>query len=112
MSHLSLDALEGKLDACLSKDRHALQSALWRLRREQREGREGRENREGKTSEDFARRLDTLRERMAASLAAVQVRRLLVPAITYPPQLPVSQRVEDIKQLLREHQVVIIAGET
>ena len=32
--------------------------------------------------------------------------------ITYPPELPVSQRRDDIAKVIREHQVVIVAGET
>ncbi|WP_221633942.1 ATP-dependent RNA helicase HrpA [Nocardioides luti] len=34
------------------------------------------------------------------------------PTITYPPELPVTQRREDIAAAIRDHQVVIIAGET
>ncbi|WP_180935656.1 ATP-dependent RNA helicase HrpA [Nocardioides ungokensis] len=33
-------------------------------------------------------------------------------AITYPPELPVTQRREDIAAAIRDHQVVIVAGET
>ncbi|MDJ1370856.1 ATP-dependent RNA helicase HrpA [Gulosibacter molinativorax] len=32
--------------------------------------------------------------------------------ITYPPELPVSQRREEIAAAIRDHQVVIVAGET
>ncbi len=32
--------------------------------------------------------------------------------ITYPPELPVSQRREDIAAAIRDHQVVVLAGET
>ncbi|MEU7000664.1 ATP-dependent RNA helicase HrpA [Nonomuraea sp. NPDC046570] len=39
-------------------------------------------------------------------------RREIVPEITYPEQLPVSQRRDDILAAIRDHQVVIIAGET
>ena len=35
-----------------------------------------------------------------------------VPAIEYPEALPVSARRDDIKELIRDNQVVIIAGET
>ncbi|UFU03247.1 ATP-dependent RNA helicase HrpA [Ruania suaedae] len=34
------------------------------------------------------------------------------PAISYPAQLPVSARVEDIAEAIRDHQVVIVAGAT
>ena len=32
--------------------------------------------------------------------------------IAYPPELPVSQRRDDIAAAIRDHQVVIVAGET
>jgi len=35
-----------------------------------------------------------------------------VVKITYPPELPVSARRDDIAQAIRDHQVVIVAGET
>ncbi|MFF6827947.1 ATP-dependent RNA helicase HrpA [Streptomyces longwoodensis] len=35
-----------------------------------------------------------------------------VPAVTYPEQLPVSQKKDDIAAAIRDHQVVIVAGET
>ncbi|NUK24453.1 ATP-dependent RNA helicase HrpA [Streptomyces lunaelactis] len=35
-----------------------------------------------------------------------------VPEITYPEQLPVSQRRDEILEAIRDHQVVIVAGET
>ncbi|HEX4705693.1 MAG TPA: ATP-dependent RNA helicase HrpA, partial [Pseudonocardiaceae bacterium] len=42
----------------------------------------------------------------------LQRRRESVPKITYPPELPVSQRKDDILAAIRDHQVVIVAGET
>ncbi|MER6716576.1 MULTISPECIES: ATP-dependent RNA helicase HrpA [unclassified Streptomyces] len=39
-------------------------------------------------------------------------RRARVPEITYPEQLPVSQKKDDIAAAIRDHQVVIVAGET
>jgi ATP-dependent helicase HrpA len=35
-----------------------------------------------------------------------------MPPISYPPELPVSQRKDEILRAIRDHQVVIIAGET
>ncbi|MEU8520306.1 ATP-dependent RNA helicase HrpA [Streptomyces sp. NPDC048577] len=35
-----------------------------------------------------------------------------VPVVTYPEQLPVSQRKDTILEAIRDHQVVIVAGET
>nr|WSY53603.1 ATP-dependent RNA helicase HrpA [Streptomyces sp. NBC_00886] len=39
-------------------------------------------------------------------------RRTRIPAISYPEQLPVSQKKADIAAAIRDHQVVIVAGET
>ncbi|WP_281171770.1 ATP-dependent RNA helicase HrpA, partial [Promicromonospora kroppenstedtii] len=50
----------------------------------------------------------------AEQLAAAAAKRAAVemPDITYPAQLPVSARREDIAAAIRDHQVVIVAGET
>jgi ATP-dependent helicase HrpA len=39
-------------------------------------------------------------------------RRAAVPPIDYPPELPVSARRDEIARAIREHQVVIVCGET
>ncbi|MFE5395867.1 ATP-dependent RNA helicase HrpA [Streptomyces sp. NPDC056568] len=39
-------------------------------------------------------------------------RRSRVPAVSYPEQLPVSQKKDVIAEAIRDHQVVIVAGET
>ncbi|HSR86218.1 MAG TPA: ATP-dependent RNA helicase HrpA, partial [Streptosporangiaceae bacterium] len=60
------------------------------------------------------------RERAVAELTAevvaaeqrVQSRRGAVPVITYPADLPVSQRKDELAAAIRDNQVVIIAGET
>ncbi len=46
------------------------------------------------------------------SAAEVERRRALVPALRYPEELPVSARREDIAAAIRDHQVVVVAGET
>src|SRR6266705_146303 len=48
----------------------------------------------------------------AGRLAARAARRAAMPPITYPSELPVSQRKDEILAAIRDHQVVIIAGET
>ncbi|HST49654.1 ATP-dependent RNA helicase HrpA [Jatrophihabitans sp.] len=42
----------------------------------------------------------------------LHTRRAAVPAISYPPELPVSQRRDDLLAAIAEHQVVVVAGET
>ncbi|WP_030991120.1 ATP-dependent RNA helicase HrpA [Streptomyces sp. NRRL WC-3744] len=44
--------------------------------------------------------------------ARMAERRSRVPAVTYPEQLPVSQKKDEIAAAIRDHQVVIVAGET
>ncbi|MCS0601562.1 ATP-dependent RNA helicase HrpA [Streptomyces sp. LP11] len=44
--------------------------------------------------------------------ARMDGRRSRLPAVTYPEQLPVSQKKDDIAAAIRDHQVVIVAGET
>lgn len=34
------------------------------------------------------------------------------PTITYPPDLPITERVDEIAAAIRDHQVVVVAGET
>ncbi|OJY51684.1 MAG: ATP-dependent RNA helicase HrpA [Pseudonocardia sp. 73-21] len=76
----------------------------------------------------LARRLDTAhrtrdraaRNRNLAGIATavdeaeqrIAARRAALPAISYPETLPVSARREDIAAAIRDHQVVIVAGET
>ncbi|MDR0481949.1 MAG: ATP-dependent RNA helicase HrpA [Cellulomonadaceae bacterium] len=43
---------------------------------------------------------------------AQQRKAVRVPAISYPPDLPVSARRHDIAHAIRDHQVVVVAGET
>ena len=42
----------------------------------------------------------------------IERRRALVPAVSYPEELPVSARREDLLAAIRDHQVVVVAGET
>jgi ATP-dependent helicase HrpA len=44
--------------------------------------------------------------------ARIQHRRATVPEVSYPPQLPVSARHDDLLAAIRENQVIVVAGET
>ncbi|MFZ0158382.1 MAG: ATP-dependent RNA helicase HrpA, partial [Kineosporiaceae bacterium] len=44
--------------------------------------------------------------------ARLEARRLAVPAVSYPDQLPISQARDRIAGAMAEHQVVVVAGET
>ncbi len=49
---------------------------------------------------------------IAKAEARVVRRTTGVPAISYPPALPVSQAKDELLAAIRDHQVVIVAGET
>src|SRR5215468_9131984 len=49
---------------------------------------------------------------LEAAVTRIEERRRAVPAVSYPPELPVSQRKEEIAAAIRDNQVVIVAGET
>ena len=49
---------------------------------------------------------------IARAMRRIATRRQAVPKISYPDELPVSQRRDDIAQAIETHQVVIVAGET
>jgi ATP-dependent helicase HrpA len=48
----------------------------------------------------------------AAAREAARAAALASATLRYPPELPVSQRRDDIAAAIRDHQVVIVAGET
>ena len=56
--------------------------------------------------------LDRVLAEVQAASARTEARRASVPVLHYPPELPVSQRKDEIAAAIRDHQVVIIAGET
>ncbi len=65
--------------------------------------------------DDAARGRGSLDE-VTAALTRVEARlagrRAAVPALRYPEELPVSQKREEILAAIRDHQVVVVAGET
>ncbi|MGV0743357.1 ATP-dependent RNA helicase HrpA [Mycolicibacterium sp. XJ870] len=89
---------------------------------ERQELRELRARLDGLTIRDAARlgrRLKNLRdgdvgkiaEQISAAEGLILTRQAAVPTITYP-DLPVSERRDEIAKAINEHQVVIVAGET
>ena len=62
------------------------------------------------------RRRESILAEIAAEVARAEERlarrRAAVPVISYPADLPVSERKDDILAAIRDHQVVIVAGET
>ncbi|MBK1701381.1 ATP-dependent RNA helicase HrpA [Thiococcus pfennigii] len=90
-----------ELDACLLADRPALRRRLRALRQRERGG------------QPFEQGLLRLWQDLRASQALLEQRRALIPArIDYPPELPVSERRDEVAALIRAHQVVVVCGET
>jgi ATP-dependent helicase HrpA len=93
------DDLRARLPALTLADEHRLRRRLDGL---------------GRTRDPQARARQ--RERIAADVAIAEERvarrRAAVPEVVYPEELPVSARRDDIAAALREHQVMVVAGET
>lgn len=85
-----------EIDRCMIADRFSLRKSLESVR----SGRGGRT------------RVDALARAIAKSSKKVKKRRELVPKITFPETLPISDKVDEIRDILTKNQVVIIAGET
>ena len=88
------------IDGCLIKDRRLLHRRRSELERELAGG-------------------SRPEERLAALVAAVHESRALalqrmesLPVPSFPPELPISERRERIEALIRDHQVLILCGET
>ena len=86
--------LEARLPELTLQDSYRLSRRLQRLGRDDAKGRE-------RLEKDIERAVARLEQRRAA-----------VPAVSYPEELPVSARHDDLLAAIRDHQVVIVAGET
>ncbi|MDX6279879.1 MAG: ATP-dependent helicase HrpA, partial [Kribbellaceae bacterium] len=91
--------LAARLEGLTVSDREQLGRRLERLRGLREEAK--REN----ALSDITARIEQAEQR-------VEQRRLAVPEITYPEELPVSQLKDEIAAAIKDHQVVVIAGET
>src|SRR4051812_38571323 len=82
------------------------------LRDQQRLGRRLDGARRIRKPEARAAVLGEIAEDVERAEVRVASRRATVPDVTYPQELPVSQKKDDILAAVRDHQVVIVAGET
>ncbi|MEZ5508719.1 MAG: ATP-dependent RNA helicase HrpA [Gammaproteobacteria bacterium] len=94
-----LKHLQQQTPLCLSRDRYRLSRQVQTISE--------RQKRQQPVDQD----LQKLGNAIERSRAAVQARKDSLPLLEYP-DLPVSQRRDDIVAAIRQHQVVIIAGET
>ncbi|MFJ2771717.1 ATP-dependent RNA helicase HrpA [Streptomyces sp. NPDC087300] len=96
---LALDTLAPRLSELSLRDEHRIGRRLEGARRIRK-------------PEARAAVLAEIAEDVEKAAARMAERGSRVPAITYPEQLPVSQKKDEIAEAIRDHQVVIVAGET
>ncbi|MET7361911.1 ATP-dependent RNA helicase HrpA [Streptomyces sp. NPDC005562] len=96
---LTLDALASRLSELSLRDEHRIGRRLEGARRIRK-------------PEARAAVLAEIAADVEKAGARMAERGSRLPAITYPEQLPVSQKKDDIADAIRDHQVVIVAGET
>lgn len=97
---MSLAELESKIEQSLGTDQHRFRKQLRAIREADRAGK------------PFDRNLKRLTDEVEKSVAQRDKRRATLPKITYDDTLPVSARREEIAAAIREHQVVVVCGET
>jgi ATP-dependent helicase HrpA len=92
--------LKRNLDLCLRRDRYQLGKKLSSLQAEiQRE-------------QGAPDRLQALQESISRSAAQRQLRADSIPILEYPAELPVVESRAEILDSIRNHQVVVVCGET
>ncbi|GAA4576294.1 ATP-dependent RNA helicase HrpA [Planotetraspora kaengkrachanensis] len=95
----TLADLQGRLPGLMLRDQRRLRRRIDGMRKV----RDGTSRRS--VAQEIAGDIEAAESRVAA-------RREAVPSLSYPPELPVSQRKDDLLEAIRDHQVVIVAGET
>jgi len=65
-----------------------------------------------RAGQPFDRNLHRLFELLDRSRVERAARAATAPRVAYPPDLPISQKRDDIAALIREHPVVVVCGET
>jgi len=98
---IELSQLSVAVNDCLSRDQHSLHQAVRRLSRAVAEN-DGSAEKQHKA----------LLSKIDISSAHRQRRADSIPPLNYPDALPVSQRRDEIATAIKNHQVVIVAGET
>ena len=95
-----LEQLEAALPHCMGSDRGEFARRLQGLRRRLRQ------------DKPIDRSLPRLTEEIVASREQAARRRTALPTPAFPAELPVVQKREEIARAIRDHQVVVVCGET
>ncbi len=91
---VDLNELRSRVERAMLRDRHGLRRRLRAIR------------------DEHDVRLERLVEEIELSVARRERRAAGVPRVTYPPDLPVVQKRDEIAAAIREHQVIVLCGET
>ncbi|MCF6218614.1 MAG: ATP-dependent RNA helicase HrpA [Gammaproteobacteria bacterium] len=96
----TIQQLFSRLGQCMLAEQFVLRKRLNGLQRRVKEG------------QPIEQALAKITEAVDASVALKSSRLRHLPKPSYPENLPVSERREEIKEVIAAHQVVIVAGET
>ncbi|HEX8914326.1 MAG TPA: ATP-dependent RNA helicase HrpA [Humisphaera sp.] len=99
-----LDELQSRVDQTMLRDQHRLRSRLRSILTDLERG--------GLDPARSQADLDAVRERVETSAAERALRLKNLPVPTFPEELPVVQRRDEIKKAIAENQVVVLCGET
>jgi len=91
---------QSDLKTCMQADQHFFVRRLRGLQRRRKSG------------EPYDQGLFKLSRDILASQERLQRRQESLPEATFPPELPITARLEDIQTLITENQVVVLCGET
>ena len=95
------DSLREQLDKVAIADRHRFERKIRQL------------GKAGTPSQKINQETARLFEAIEKSIATCEVRTSAIPsAISYPANLPITQKVAEIASLLQNHQTVVVAGDT
>ncbi|MCU7874883.1 MAG: ATP-dependent RNA helicase HrpA [Candidatus Thiodiazotropha sp. (ex Lucinoma borealis)] len=89
-----------QIQKCMLQDQHRLSQQLRSLRKRASRG------------EEYSQGLLKLWQSIKASQQRLDQRREQVPPISFPDELPICHRLDEIKQLIQAHQVIVLCGET
>ena len=92
----SIKELSSRLQDCMLKEQFLLSARLRSLSK----------------SPTASKQLAALATKIENSIALVEKRKTSIPVISYDESLPVAEKREEIKKLIRENQVIVLAGET
>jgi ATP-dependent helicase HrpA len=92
--------LEERIEGAMQMDRNRLRNLLRAVRNDEEQGRKPDEN------------LEKLLRLLDESSSRREKRQALVPRLDYDESLPVVSRREEIGTTIRDHQVVVVCGET